>query len=118
MDMDGDGVIEHIVSAGETSKGVFIAGWHSIELDADKDGTPEMSRTGYAGDSANGLDPLQMRDESNAIRQDLVQIISSMQTTVDGYGISMVNLSMNVKTTGNGEFNYSGLDIGYDCHLQ
>ena len=38
-----------IVSAGETSKGVFIAGWHNIELDADKDGTPEMSRTGYAG---------------------------------------------------------------------
>ena len=115
MDMDGDGIIEHIVSAGETTQGVFIAGWHSIELDADKDGTPEMSRTGYAGDSANGLDPLQMRDESNAIRQDLVQIISSMQTNVDGYGVEMANLSMNVKTTGNGEFNYSGLDIGYDC---
>ena len=115
MDMDGDGVIEHIVSAGETSKGVFIAGWHSIELDADKDGTPEMSRTGYAGDSANGLDPLQMRDESNAIMDDLLQIILSLQTNVDGYGVEMANLSMNVKTTGNGEFNYSGLDIGYDC---
>ena len=115
MDMDGDGIIEHIVSAGETSKGVFIAGWHSIELDADGDGSPEMSRTGYAGDSANGLDPLQMRDESNAIKQDLVQIISSLQLNVDGYGISMSNLSMNVKTTGNGELNYSGLDIGYDC---
>lgn len=115
MDMDGDGIIEHIVSAGETSKGVLIAGWHSIELDADGDGTPEMSRTGYAGDSVNGLDSLQMRDESNAIKQDLVQIISSLQTNVDGYGISMVNLSMNVKTTGNGELNYSGLDIGYDC---
>ena len=115
MDMDGDGVIEHIVSAGETSKGVFIAGWHSIELDADKDGTPEMSRTGYAGDSANGLDSLQMRDESNAIMDDLLQIILSLQTNVDGYGVEMANLSMNVKTTGNGEFNYSGLDIGYDC---
>ena len=115
MDMDGDGIIEHIVSAGETSKGVLIAGWHSIELDADGDGTPELSRTGYAGDSVNGLDSLQMRDESNAIKQDLVQIISSLQTNVDGYGISMVNLSMNVKTTGNGELNYSGLDIGYDC---
>ena len=115
MDMDGDGIIEHIVSAGETSKGVFIAGWHSIELDADGDGSPEMSRTGYAGDSANGLDPLQMRDESNAIKQGLVQIISSLQVNIDGYGISMSNLSMNVKTTGNGEFNYSGLDIGYDC---
>ena len=115
MDMDGDGIIEHIVSAGETSKGVLIAGWHSIELDADGDGTPELSRTGYAGDSVNGLDSLQMRDESNAIKQDLVQIISSLQTNVDGYGISMVNLSMNVKTTGNGELNYSGLDVGYDC---
>ena len=115
MDMDGDGIIEQIVSAGETSKGVFIAGWHSIELDADKDGIPEMGRTGYAGDSTNGLAPLQMRDESNAIRQDLVLILSSLQANVDGYGISMANLSMNVKTTGNGEFNYTGLDIGYDC---
>ena len=31
MDLDGDGVLEHIVSAGESSLGVFIGGWHTIE---------------------------------------------------------------------------------------
>ena len=44
MDMDGDGVLEHVVSAGESNLGVFIGGWHSIELDANGDGNPEMSR--------------------------------------------------------------------------
>lgn len=117
MDMDGDGVVEHIVSAGENSKGVFIGGWHSIELDADGDGNPEMSRTGYAGDSSNGLDPLVMTDDADGIRDDLLQIITSLPTSIDGYGISMINFSMNVKASGNGEFNYSELDIGYDCNF-
>ena len=45
----------------------------------------------------------------------LLQILLSLQTNVDGYGVEMANLSMNAKTTGNGAFNYLGLDIGYDC---
>ena len=30
MDLDGDGILEHVVSAGESSLGVFIGGWHTI----------------------------------------------------------------------------------------
>ena len=63
MDLDNDGLAEQIVAAGELTKGVFIGSWHSIELDANGDGTLEMSRAGYAGDSSNGLEPLMMSDE-------------------------------------------------------
>ena len=115
MDMDGDGVLEHVVSAGESNLGAFIGGWHSVELDADGDGSPEMSREGYAGDSSNGLEPLAMTDDADAIRADLSQIKSSLPTVTDEYGISMVNFTMGVKSSGDGAFNYSNLDIGYDC---
>ena len=115
MDMDGDGVVEHVVSAGESTLGVFIGGWHSIQLDADGDNNVEMSRTGYAGDSSNGLEPLTMIDDMNGIRDDLSVLIANHPSTVDGYGISMANYSMNVKSTGDGEFNFTNMDIGYDC---
>ena len=115
MDMDGDGVVEHVVSAGESSLGVFIGGWHTIELDADGDNYVEMSRTGYAGDSSNGLEPLTMIDDMNGIRDDLSSLVANQPSTVDGFGISMVNYSMNVKSTGDGAFNFTNMDIGYDC---
>jgi len=115
MDMDGDGVVEHVVSSGESSLGVFIGGWHTIELDADGDNYVEMSRTGYAGDSSNGLEPLTMIDDMNGIRDDLSTLIANQPSTVDGFGISMVNYSMNVKSTGDGAFNFTNMDIGYDC---
>tara|TARA_B100000925_G_scaffold96162_1_gene70113 strand:+ start:4521 stop:8732 length:4212 start_codon:yes stop_codon:yes gene_type:complete len=117
MDLDGDGAIEHVVSAGESARGVFIGGWHSIELDADGDGNPEMSRTGYAGDSSNGLSPLLMIDDADGIRDDLAITIPNLPTTVDGYGVSMVNVSMNISTTGEGDFNFSNLEISYDCQF-
>ena len=115
MDMDGDGVLEQVIAAGEGTLGVFISGWHSIELDADGDGSAEMSRSGYAGDSSNGLDPLLMSDEAGGIRDDLVLILATQPAFTDGYGVSMTNYSMSVKSTGFGEFNFTNLDIGYDC---
>jgi len=116
MDMDGDGVLEHIVSAGELSHGVFIGGWHTIGLDADSDGTPEITSTGYAGNSSNGLPPLMIADENSILKGNLSGTIPSQLTLrSDSYGIVMTNLSMNLSSTGLGQVNYSGLDIGYDC---
>ena len=115
MDMDGDGVIEQIVSAGEGTMGVFISGWHNVELDADGDGNVEMSRIGYAGDSSNGLGPLTLFDDANGLRDDIVPILGSMPFSTDAYGVSMINYSMDIESTGVGEFNLTNLDIGYDC---
>jgi len=114
MDMDSDGIPEQIIGAGESSLGLFIAGYHSIALDADGDGNLEMERSGYAGDSSNGLEPLTMIDQMDGIRDDLAPLIQIQPTIVDGYGISMVNYSMNAKSSGVGSFNYSNLEIRYD----
>jgi hypothetical protein len=115
MDMDNDGVTEQIISAGESNKGVFIAGWHSIELDANGDGTMEMEASGYAGDSSNSLDPLSMFDEANQIKDDLTPVLASLPSTTDSYGIIMGSYSMNVNSSGMGQFTFDSLDIGYDC---
>ena len=115
MDMDGDGVLEQIVASGESTYGAFIGGWHSIELDADGDGSVEMSRSGYAGDSSNDLEPLSMSDDMDGIRDDLSPMIASEPSVIDAYGIAMVNFSMNTASSGIGEFNFTNLDIGYDC---
>ena len=115
LDMDGDGVLEHIISAGESSFGVFIGGWHTIGLDANSDGNLEITSTGYAGDSSNGLDPLLVNDYGNLLKANLSTYISNQGSDIDLYGISMVNVSMTFTSSGSGEVNYSDLSLGYDC---
>ena len=118
MDMDSDGIPEQVIGAGETDIGVFIGSWHSISLDADGDGNSEMTSSGYAGDSANGLDPLVMSDNLNGLKDDLAPLIQVQPTLTDGYGISMVNYSMKAVSSGVGSFNYSNLEIRYDCSFR
>ena len=115
MDMDNDGILEQIVAAGESSKGVFVGGWHQVSLDADGDGTNEMNSFGYAGDSANGLDGLLMTDQFNGIMDDLNPILLGSTKISFPYGIEMVNNTMSLSSTGNGQFNLTDLDIGYNC---
>ena len=47
-DLDGEGLDEQIVAAGEASPGLFIGAWHSLEWDLEGDGTNEMAMSGYA----------------------------------------------------------------------
>ena len=117
MDMDGDGVLEQVISAGEMSYGVFIGGWHTISLDVDNDGFSEISNTGYAGDSNNGLEPLVTIDYDNLIKTNLSTTIPNQLADMDLYGINMANVSMTFTTSGSGEVNYSGLELGYDCEF-
>ena len=42
-DLDGDGLPEQIVAAGEATPGLFIGAWHSLEWDLESDSTLEMS---------------------------------------------------------------------------
>ena len=117
LDMDGDGVVEHIISAGESSLGLFIGGWHTIGLDANNDGNLEITTSGYAGDSSNGLDPLLVNDYGNLLKANLSTNIANQASDIDLYGISMVNASMIFTSSGSGEVNYSGLSLGYDCEF-
>ena len=56
-----------------------------------------------------------MIDDMNGIKDDLAIVVPNEPSTVDAYGISMVNYSMNVYSTGDGDFNFTDMDIGYDC---
>ncbi len=117
MDMDGDGVIEQVISAGEMSLGVFIGGWHTIGLDSNNDGIPEITSTGYAGDSTNGIGSLDVIDDNNFILSNLSGIVSGQTAIPDPYGISMSNISMNFTSSGSGTVDYSGLYLSYDCEF-
>ena len=78
MDMDGDGVLEQVVMAGELTKGVFISAWNSISLDANGDGNVEIEHSGYAGDGSNGLDGLTIMDDNNAISTQINPVLLTL----------------------------------------
>ncbi|MDP6870510.1 MAG: hypothetical protein QGI21_07060 [Candidatus Poseidoniaceae archaeon] len=114
MDMDGDGVDEQIILAGESSYGIFIGGLHSIGLDINGDTLFEAENFGYAGDGVNGLGPLYAADQLNAISTAINSVIAN-QALIDGYGIMMTNLTFDVSSSGFGQFNISNLNLNYTC---
>ena len=62
-DLDGDGLSEQIVAAGEATPGLFIGAWHTLEWDLEGDGTMEMSMADYASSSS----PLSQSDQGTLI---------------------------------------------------
>ncbi|HIL64727.1 MAG: hypothetical protein CXT71_06170 [Methanobacteriota archaeon] len=113
-DLDGDGLAEQMVEAGESGYGLFVGAWHSISLDVDGDGTAEANLNGYSGDGVNGLDPMTLVDETNSIKTAISPILVTLPALPDGYGISMTNITMNSTSSASGTFNLTNLDIGYD----
>ena len=118
IDMDGDNHVEQIVAAGESTKGLFIGGWHTTSFDVDGDGTPEAIQEGYAGDGSFGLDAMPLIDYYDVIRDDISPLLLSLPVISDDYGIEMANISIELESTGFGNFNISDLDIGYDTSFQ
>jgi len=60
--MNGDGLLEHIVPAGDSSLGLFIGAWNQIAMDIDSDGQDDLHAIGYAGDALYGMEPLYILD--------------------------------------------------------
>jgi len=118
IDMDGDNHVEQIVASGEVTKGLFIGGWHTTTFDVDGDGTPEATQEGYAGDGSFGLDAMALNDYYDLIRDDVGPLLLTLPVISDDYGIEMANISIDFDSTGFGNFNISGLDIGYDASFQ
>ncbi len=113
-DMDGDGVLEHIVHAGESSLGLYIAGWHNVSIDFDMDMNPEGELKGYAGDGQNGVDPLEWMDMGN-ISQSLGNTFSSQASQTDYYGTGITTLRVMARSTGGGDVTLSGLNLTYEA---
>ena len=115
VDMNGDGQMEHIVSAGEdTVFGLFIGSWESIGVDFDLDGQLDLTAEGYAGDNALGTSPLSVIDDLSLMTNLLVSQLSSQSSQPMDYDIEMTSLIFDFASMGHGTFNVSSLDIGYD----
>jgi len=118
-DMDGDGLDEQIIIAGEGNlTGLYISAWHTIEVDMDKDGISELSATGYAGDGILGQPPLVIEDTFGEMYQILSPQMGAGGYTTDGYGISMSQYTFNFTANSIGSFNLSQLDFGYDSDFR
>ncbi|MEZ8139996.1 MAG: hypothetical protein QMC43_05500 [Candidatus Poseidoniaceae archaeon] len=114
-DMDGDGLDEQIIIAGEGNlTGLYISAWHTIEVDFNKDGISELNATGYAGDGVLGQPPLVIEDQFGEMYQILSPQMGVGGYTTDGYGISMSQYDFNFTANSIGSFNLSQLDFGYD----
>jgi len=115
IDMDADGLLEHIVSAGEgTTFGLFIGSWNSIGMDIDRNGQEDLFAVGYAGDGQNGVPPLEFEDQLGLITTLLSPLTSGQMYTMHDYDINMNIFTLNFTSTGTGTFNISNIDIGYD----
>ncbi len=113
-DMDGDGLSEHLVAAGESSKGLFIAGWHTVSLDFDMDNNAEGDLIGYAGDGQSGVDKLNWTDVGN-ISSSLPQTFSLMSNQDDFYGTPITTIRPMGVSIGDGIVSLSQMNITYDA---
>ena len=118
-DMDGDGLDEQIIIAGEGNiTGLYISAWHTIELDINKDGITDLNAAGYAGDGALGQGPLELFDPFGEMYTILSPMMNVGGYTTDGYGISMSEYTFNFTANSSGTFNLSNLDFGYDFNFR
>ena len=114
-DMDGDGLDEQIIIAGEGNiTGLYISAWHTIEVDINKDGITDLSSAGYAADGSLGQGPLEIIDPFGEMYTILSPLMNVGGYTTDGYGISMSEYTFNFTANSSGTFNLSNLDFGYN----
>ncbi len=113
-DMDGDGVMEHIFVAGESSVGLYIAGWHSATFDGDGDNQAEAQLIGYAGDGLNGVNPLEWQDMGN-MSSTLAQNFMQLQPMSDPYGNQITTVMAYGVSTGEGDMTMKDLNVVYDA---
>jgi len=115
VDMNGDGLPEHIISAGDNSLGLFIGAWNQIGMDINNDGQDDLHATGYAGHATYGMTPLYIQDPMGNISSTLAPLMNGLPYTSDGFNIRLSSISFSFSNIGYGTFNLSGMDIGYDA---
>ena len=116
-DLDGDGHLEQLISAGESQRGLFMAGWHEVGFDVEGDGDDEGVLAGYAGDGQNGVDNLEWFDHQGNITQGLSQNIAAgmMAPMLYQYGIEMISVRPMVSSLGSGDVRMSGFNATYSA---
>lgn len=113
-DVDGDGLMEQFILAGEVTQGIFIGSWHNLSLDVDVDSNIDLYVEGYSSSTLSNIGVLTLSDTNDIIRDALSPRIPAYPGLSDGYGIEMVNNMMSISSNSNGLANLTDLDIAYD----
>ena len=117
-DIDGDGIQEHLVVAGEgPDLGLFVSAWHRVGLDVDKNGVEDLATQGYSGNGSLGVDPLTVEDPLGNMTGLLNSVASTWQGSADGYGNTMVPVNMSFNTEAAGELVFSDLNLRYQANF-
>ena len=90
-DVDGDGLMEQFILAGETTQGIFIGAWHNLSLDVDVDSNIDLTIEGYSSSTISDIGVLTLSDTNDIIRDALSPRILAYPGLSDGYGIEMVD---------------------------
>ena len=107
-DLDGDGLSEQIVAAGEATPGLFIGAWHTLEWDLEGDGTMEMSMDGYASSS----NPLSQSDQGLLITS-VASELGVVATHYDSYETAWGTMDPVSRSMGAGTITQSALNMSY-----
>lgn len=114
VDMDGDGVLEHIVAAGNGTYGLFIGPYTTIGMDVNLDGQTDLSASGYSGSAQFSMDPLSIEDPMGNMTSMLAPLMNALPYTEDGFGVRMSTTNFDFTSTTNGTFGLANMDIAYD----
>ncbi len=114
VDMDGDGVLEHIVAAGNGTYGLFIGPYTTIGMDINLDGQTDLSASGYSGSAQFSMAPLLIEDPMGNMTSMLAPLMNALPYTEDGFGVRMSTTNFDFTSTTNGTFDLANMDIGYD----
>ena len=107
-DMDGDGLSEQIVAAGEANPGLFVGAWHTLEWDLESDSTIEMEMSGYASASS----PLSESDQGLLITNINAELTNT-QVNYDAYDTPWGTISPVARSMGAGSITQSALNMSY-----
>ena len=114
VDMDGDGVLEHIVAAGNGTYGLFIGPYTTIGMDVNLDGQTDLSASGYSGSAQFSMDPLSIEDPMGNMTSMLAPLMNALPYIEDGFGVRMSTTNFDFTSTTNGTFDLANMDIAYD----
>jgi len=107
-DLDGDGLDEQIVAAGEATPGLFIGAWHTLEWDLEGDGTMEKSMTGYANSSS----PLSQLDQG-LLMTNIITELNNVGTNYDYYDTPWGTMDPVARSMGAGTITQSNMNMSY-----
>ena len=107
-DMDGDGLSEQIIAAGEATPGLFIGAWHTLEWDLEGDSVIEMEMSGFASSSS----PLSESDQGLLITNINTELTSAT-VNYDAYDTPWGTMSPVARSMGAGTITQSALNMSY-----